>query len=200
MKMKPTTRQRLLAAVALASVGFAAGVVTTAPAGCASNCASSCPNTVAVIGTTVNVDPGIAGIAWDGPACPPQVSCRGDDRSTFCNQINVSAVAPGHCDVLILLEGRDPMGVRVQFGPPSTVGCCRGYPVVGESTFVIPLSIDAGIQGIDGPSDAVRIFRDAGAGGSDASDDAGTGGSDASDEAGADTSNPTDATDATGAD
>jgi hypothetical protein len=179
------TRNRLAAVLALAGAGFAtAAIFTLAPAGCASDCARDCPIATAVITTTVNVDPGILGLAWVGPACPPvEASCRGDDHSTFCNHINVTGYAQGICDVLIQLDGRDPMAVRIEFGPPSTQGCCKGYPVVGESYFVIPLSMDAGIHGIDGSSDAVRILRDAGADAQDVdagADDAG----DASDGAG----------------
>ena len=176
--MKLPTRNRLLAALALAGAGVAAGVFATAPTGCASNCASNCPNGLALIVTEKNVDPGILGIGARGPACPPSVTCRGDDRTTFCNRIDVTASAPGICEVLVELYGREPMVVRLEFGPTSTVGCCRGYPVVGESYFVIPLATDAGIQGADGPSDAVSFLRDGGAadgwdgGASDADTDA----------------------------
>ena len=88
--------------------------------------------------------------------------------------------------MLIKLDGREPMAVRIEFGPPSGQGCCKGYPVVGESYFIIPLSMDAGIQGVDGSSDAVRILRD---GGDDApaadagADDAADAAADASDDA-----------------
>ena len=149
--------------LALAGAGALAGIFAIAPAGCASDCGRDCPITTAVIETTVNADPGILGLAWVGPACPPVApSCRGDDHSTLCNHINVTGYAQGICDVLIQLDGREPMAVRIEFGPPSTQGCCKGYPVVGESYFIIPLSMDAGIQGVDGSSDAVRILRDAG--------------------------------------
>ena len=161
MTMRPRTR--LLAVLALAGAGALAGLFTVAPTGCASDCGRNCPIATAVIETTVNADPGILGLAWVGPACPPvPPSCRGDDTSTFCNHINVTGYAQGACNVLIQLDGREPMAVRIEFGPPSAQGCCRGYPVVGESYFIIPLSMDAGIQGIDGPSDAVSILQDAG--------------------------------------
>jgi hypothetical protein len=177
--MTPRSRHRLAAVLALAGAGALAGIFAIAPAGC-SDCARNCPIATAVIETTVNADPGILGLAWVGPACPPIApSCRGDDNSTLCNHINVTGHAQGSCDVLIQLDGRDPMAVRIEFGPPSTQGCCRGYPVVGENYFIIPLSMDAGIQGIDGSSDAVRVLRDAGddaqaadAGANDADDDA----------------------------
>ena len=160
--MTPRTRNRLAALLALAGAGALAGIFTIAPAGCG-DCGRDCPITTAVITTTVNLDPGILGLAWVGPACPPvQANCRGDDHNTFCNHISVTGYAQGICDVLIKLDGREPMAVRIEFGPPSGQGCCKGYPVVGESYFIIPLSMDAGIQGIDGPSDAVRVLRDGG--------------------------------------
>jgi len=160
--MTPTTRHRLLAALALAGAGALAGIFAIAPAGCG-DCGRNCPIATAVIETRENADPGILGLAWVGPACPPvPPSRRGDDVSTLCNHINVTGYAQGICDVLIKLDGREPMAVRIEFGPPSGQGCCKGYPVVGESYFIIPLSMDAGIQGVDGSSDAVRILRDAG--------------------------------------
>jgi hypothetical protein len=180
--MTTRARNRLLAALAVAGAAVAAAVFATAPTGCASNCGSNCPNTMAVVRTDVNVDPGILGLGWTGPACPPVApSCRGDDHSTLCNRVYVSASAPGSCDLLIELAGRELMAVHIEFGPPSTQGCCRGYPVVGEDTFIIPLEMDAGIQGVDGSSDAVRILRDAGTGG------------DAADAATADAGDPADA-------
>ena len=178
--MTPRTRNRLAAVFALAGAGALAAIFMIAPGGCASDCASDCPIATAVIETPVNADPGILGLAWVGPACPPvPPSCRGDDNGTLCRHINVTGYAQGNCDVLIQLDGREPMAVRIEFGPPSMQGCCKGYPVVGEWYFIIPLSMDAGIQGTDGPSDAVRILRDAGddtqaadGGAYDAADDA----------------------------
>jgi hypothetical protein len=183
--MTPRTRNRLTAVLALAGAGALAAILTIAPAGCG-DCGRDCPIATAVIATTVNVDPGILGLAWVGPACPPvEATCRGDDHSTYCNHISVTGYAPGICDVLIKLDGREPMAVRIEFGPPSGQGCCKGYPVVGESYFIIPLSMDAGIQGADGPSDAVRILRDDGgdaqpadAGADDAATDDASGGAD----------------------
>jgi hypothetical protein len=164
--MNLRARNRTLAGLALAAA-CAAGVFATASGGCQSRCASDCPNPVASIFTEVNVDPGILGIGWVGPACPLKVDCRGDGRTTFCNQIDVIASAPGICEVWVDLYGRDRMAVRLEFGPLPTAGCCRGYPVVGESLFVIPVATDAGIQGLDGSSDAVRILRDGGDGDTD---------------------------------
>ena len=104
------------------------------PRGCASDCARDCPIATAVIATTVNARPRQSS-AWPGSGRPvrrSRPSCRGDDHSTFCNHINVTGHAQGICDVLIELDGREPMAVRIEFGPPSTQGCCKGYPVIGE--------------------------------------------------------------------
>jgi hypothetical protein len=161
--MNLLTRHRALAGLALAGACVAAGLFAAAPAGCQSRCASDCPNPIGSIVTEVNVEPGILGIGWIGPACPLKVTCHGDGRTTFCNQIDVVASAPGTCEIWVDLAERERMAVRFEFGPLPTEGCCRGYPVVGESVFVIPVATDAGIQGIDGSSDAVSVVRDAGA-------------------------------------
>ena len=55
------------------------------------------------------------------------------------------------------------MAVHLEFGPPSGVGCCKGYPVVGDWHFTIPYAMDAGIYGGDGNTDAVHVLRDAAA-------------------------------------
>jgi hypothetical protein len=175
-------RRVVLAALATAGLGAVVAMITVAPTGCSSNCGSNCPITEAIITAPVNVDPGIIDLAWIGPACPPtRPMCRGDDNTTLCTHINVYGVAEGYCDVLIQLAGRDPMAVRVQFGAPGKQGCCQGYPVVGDWYFTIPLSLDAGIYGSDGSTDAVRILRDAGT--ADATDD---GAADASGDSAAD--------------
>ncbi len=178
--MKLPFRTRLLAALAVVGAGVAAGVLATAPTGCASDCGSSCPVTTAVIESSdSDIDP-IYDFAVMGPACPPLVMCRGNDQTTFCNHISLWGIAEGYCDVLIHLMSREPMAVRIEFGPPTTQGCCKGYPVVGESYFIIPSEADAGIQGAHGPSDAVRVLRD---GGQDSEDGATDGGaSDATDD------------------
>jgi hypothetical protein len=160
----PLTRNRLLAGLALAGACVAAGVFATAPTGCQSRCASDCPNPIGTIATETNVEPGILGIGWVGDACPLMLQCYGDGRTTFCNRIDVIASAPGTCEVWVDLAGRERMGVRFEFGPLPTEGCCRGYPVIGESVFVIPTATDAGIQGLDGSSDAVRVLPDGGDG------------------------------------
>jgi len=156
-------RRRWLFALAAAMAAVAGGLVTVTPVGCASDCGVNCPITRVTIATPTNVDPGILDVAWVGPACPTHTpSCRGDDQSTFCNRIDVTASAPGACDVLIQLYGREPMAVHLQFGPPTTQGCCAGYPVIGDAYFYIPVSIDGGIYAGDGDTDAVSILRDGG--------------------------------------
>ena len=93
-------RRSLLFAVAAAVLVTAAGVVTLAPAGCASDCGNDCPITTRVIATAQNVDPGILDLAWVGPACPARrPNCRGDDQTTYCNRIYVTGMAEGYCDV-----------------------------------------------------------------------------------------------------
>ena len=160
--MKILTRHRWLFALAAAAVGVGAGLVTVTPVGCASDCGNNCPVTTATIATTMNVDPGILDLAWVGPACPKHSpSCRGDDQTTFCNRVDVTASGPGGCDVLIQLAGREPMAVHLEFGAPTTMGCCPGYPVIGDYLFYIPISTDGGIYAGDGDTDAVSILRDA---------------------------------------
>jgi hypothetical protein len=157
-------RRRLIFAFAAAAVGVAAGALATAPTGCASDCGSNCPVVTAVIETEFDYDPGIMALVWTGPACPPSAAdCSGMGPNTQCNHINVTAHAAGSCDVLIALYGREPMSVHLEFGPPSGIGCCKGYPVVGDWHFTIPYSMDAGIYGGDGSTDAVHVLRDAGA-------------------------------------
>jgi len=154
--------RRLLYALGAAVVGVSAGVLTAAPTGCSSSCGSNCPINTAVIETDINVDPGITALAFNGPACPTGLAqCRGDDTTTFCNHIYVTGTAEGTCDLLIAIAGREPMAIRLQFGPRTTVGCCKGFPVVGDWHFTIPV-YDAGIYGGDGSTEAVRVLTDAG--------------------------------------
>jgi hypothetical protein len=174
--MTSTLRRRLLFAFAAAGVCVAAGGLATAPTGCASDCGSNCPVVTAVIETQFDYDPGVMALVWDGPACPlSPADCTGMGPNTQCNHINVTARASGSCDVLIALYGRDAMSVHLEFGPPSGIGCCKGYPVVGDWHFTIPTSMDAGIYGGDGNTDAVHVLHDAGTtndGTTDAGDDA----------------------------
>jgi hypothetical protein len=169
--MKILSRKPLLFAIAAAGLATVAGVVALAPSGCASDCGSNCPINTALIETPTNTDPGITDLAFEGPACPTgRPGCRGDDQTTQCNHIYVTGTAEGYCDLYIALVYREPMVIRLQFGPATTVGCCRGYPVVGDWHFTIPIAFDAGIYGGDGNTGQVRVLTD---GGDDASADAG---------------------------
>jgi len=162
--MNFVVRHRLLAALAAAAVGLAAGMITIAPTGCASDCGANCPVATAIIESRLNVDPGIQDIAFSGPACPdPAPDCRGDDQTTLCSRIGVTARAEGYCDVFIHLAGREPMAIHLEFGPSGQQGCCKGYPVVGDWHFTLPIPTDdGGIYGGDGNTDAVRIVHDGG--------------------------------------
>ena len=64
--------------------------------------------------------------------------------------------------MLLAFTDRPSMAIRTQFGPATTVGCCGGYPVVGDWLFTIPIASDAGIYGGDGNTDAVSLLTDAG--------------------------------------
>jgi hypothetical protein len=180
MKPTPPLLRRLLYALGAAVVGVVGGALTAAPTGCGSDCGSNCPINTAVIETDYNVDPGIRALAFSGPACPTGApGCRGDDQTTFCNHIYVTGTAEGTCDLLIAITGRDPMAIHLEFGPRTTVGCCKGFPVVGEWHFTIPV-YDAGIYGGDGSTEAVRVLTDAGV-----SDDGSPGDAAATDDAAA---------------
>jgi len=130
---------------------------------CSSRCGSNCPITTVRITATVNVDLPIRDVAWDGPACPTfPPTCRGDDITTICSHLDVPGGAEGICDVKIAFTDRPSMVIRTQFGPPTTYGCCGGYPVIGDWLFTIPIASDAGIYGGDGSQDAVSLITDAG--------------------------------------
>jgi hypothetical protein len=179
--MKMPWHRRLLLALAAAGIGVAVGALTTAPTGCASDCGNNCPINTAVIETPYDFEPGVTGLAWNGPACPNgTIGCRGLTDSTLCNHISVTGDQPGYCDVLVEIVGRDPMVVHLEFGTPSEHGCCKGFPVVGDWHFTIPYDMDAGIYGGDGNTNAVHLLGDgsadsgpADAGTDDAGDDAG---------------------------
>jgi hypothetical protein len=166
--------KRMLAPAAVAIAASAAALVAAAsaalPTGCASECASDCPPATVFIGNVDNQQLAIDDIRVDGPACPPQhgVYCIGDGPTTSCTHVTITGVAQGTCDVLIVFRDRPNMVVRTEFGPAIKQGCCKGYTIVGDAVFVIPGNPDAGIRGLDGGTDAVRIFD--GAATSDASD------------------------------
>jgi hypothetical protein len=141
---------------------LAAAAALTAT-GCSSNCGSRCPITTVRITGTVNVNLPIRDVAWVGPACPSfRPTCRGDDMTTICTHLDVPGSAEGICDVFLAFTDRPSMAIRTQFGPATTVGCCGGYPVVGDWLFTIPVASDAGIYGGDGSTDAVSLITDAG--------------------------------------
>src|SRR4029078_952332 len=109
-------RHRLLAALAAAVVGVAAGMITIAPTGCASDCGANCPPATALIEARVHGAAGNQGLAFSGPACPkPAPDCRGDDQTTLCSTIGVTAQAEGYCDVFIKLAGRETMAIHLEF-------------------------------------------------------------------------------------
>jgi hypothetical protein len=153
---------------AVVGVGVGIGSQT----GCAGNCATNCPQTAIYVGNLNGEQLQIDDIAVSGPACPPPegVYCIGDGPTTNCTHFTVTGRAEGACDVLIVFHDRPAEVVHTRFGPPIQQGCCKGYSIVGDSVFVIPGSSDAGISGIDGPTDAVTVVVDAGASDGDAGD------------------------------
>ena len=179
--MRLFRRPWFLTATALTG-GIVAALVLLVPAGC-SDCARDCPNTIVRIMASENVDLDLPATGAEGPACPRvPPRCQGDRVQTLCSYVDVIGVAPGICDVFLDFGDRPTMVVRTQFTtqPPGT--CCRGFPVIGENLFIVPVdNPDAGITGPDGAAtDAVWIY-DAGNESSDAAADAGvTDGGDAS--------------------
>ncbi|HMF39505.1 MAG TPA: hypothetical protein VKQ32_02365 [Polyangia bacterium] len=162
-------------AIAAAAGAFSVGILG-GPTGCTSNCKSNCPPASIYIGDLNNTELPINAIAVDGPACPPQygVYCTGDGQTTTCTHVTITGFAEGMCDVVIVFSDRPTEIVHTQFGPPIMQGCCTGYSIIGDSVFIIPNSSDAGISGLDGPTDQVSFPVDAGA-------DAADGGVDGSD-------------------
>jgi hypothetical protein len=155
-----------VAAIAVAVTGAA----VVAPTGCSSNCASDCPSASVYIGNLDNQQLNIDDIIVNGPACPPQygVYCVGDLHTTTCTHVTITGTKPGTCDVLILFPDRPAQIVHTEFGAPIQKGCCKGYSIIGDDVFVIPTSADAGVSGVDGSSDQVTTYVEAGA--TDASD------------------------------
>ena len=143
--MKLFSSLKLLSSLtAAALVGFLLAVVT-AQHGCASNCGTNCPATTVYIGSSDNAELPVA-FDVDGPACPPasSVLCIGDESTTACTHTTITGLAVGRCDVLVQFDpytdGRASEIVQLQFGPPySAPGtCCKGYQVLGPSTYIIP--------------------------------------------------------------
>jgi hypothetical protein len=177
--MKLFSSLRLFSSLtAAALVGFLLAVVT-AQHGCATNCASTCPASTVYIGSRDNAELPIA-FDVNGPACPPaeSVQCVGDQSTTSCTHTTVTGQGVGRCDVLVVFnpytDGRASEIVQLQFGPPySAPGtCCKGYQVLGPSTYIIPDHPTGGpiygtIDGGDKEYDAIFIIHDASADGND---------------------------------
>ncbi len=160
----------ILALAAAAAAGFALAVFT-AP-GCASNCGENCPAATVYIGTNGNYElNGVLGdIEVNGPACPPRYSvlCVGDMATTACTHTTITATQPGWCDVEFVFGDRPTEILHLEFG--STINtngsCCRGYPVIGPSVYIIPVKptgpIYSGTPGTGSYStDAITILTDA---------------------------------------
>jgi hypothetical protein len=117
---------------------LAAATVLTAT-GCASKCATNCP----LIEVDVFATPGenldvAAAPTWAGPACPPDpLHCRGDAVQP-CTRFTFRGIAAGSCDLTITFQNRPPFTAHTSFAPETTQGCCRGFPVLGETAFTVP--------------------------------------------------------------
>jgi hypothetical protein len=132
-----------------------------ATAGCASSCGSHCPpiEFLVVASPNDNLNPLTA--SWTGDACPyPNVPACITNDVYYCWGFSIIAKQPGTCDMTITFQDRPTMTFHAEFGPGGTQGCCRGFPVIGETTVVLPyVGYDAGTDTAAGP--------DAGAGGGD---------------------------------
>jgi hypothetical protein len=173
--MKLFSSLKLLSSLtAAALIGFLLAVIT-AQHGCASNCAANCPADTVYIGSSDNAE---LPVAFDvaGPACPPRSSvlCIGSQGTNSCSHTTVTGLGVGRCDVLVQFnpytDGRPSEIVQLQFGPPySAPGtCCKGYQVLGPSTYIIPDHPNGGsiygtVDGGDRQYDAIFIIRDASA-------------------------------------
>ena len=100
------------------------------PTGCASDCGNNCPIATAVIETRLNADPGITGLALGRarPARPDGPTAAATTATTQCNHIYVTAQRRGLLRRLIALVGREPMAVRLQFGPAEHRRVLQGLP------------------------------------------------------------------------
>jgi hypothetical protein len=148
-----------VAAALTGTAGFVAGaVVLVAPTGCGSDCdVPYCPSALASIQTETNVDVPITNIERAGPSCPQiRPLCRGDDQTTICTHTEFYGTGPGFCEVRITFADRPAEIVEFTFG--EKMSCCPGMPIVGESTYYIPVNPDAAIYSAhDAGNDAVRI-------------------------------------------
>ena len=155
--------------------------VFTAQHGCASNCGNDCPATSVYIGSSDNAELPIA-FDVNGPACPraSSVLCTGDESTTDCTHTTVTGLAVGRCDVLVVFnpytDGRPSEIIQLEFGPPpNTPGtCCKGFPVIGPSTYIIPDHPSGGeiystVDGGNRDYDAIFVIHDAAADAADGS-------------------------------
>lgn len=172
---KPFSSLKLLSSLAAAALGGFLLALFTAQHGCASNCASACPANTVYIGSSDNAELPI-GFDVYGPACPPvsAVVCTGDESTTACTHTTITGQTVGRCDVLVVFnpdtDGRASEIIQLQFGPttkaPGT--CCKGYPVLGPATYIIPDHPTGGeiygtADGGDRQYDAIFVIHDAGA-------------------------------------
>jgi hypothetical protein len=166
---------KLFSSLTAAALGGFLLAVFSAQHGCASNCASACPATTVYIGSIDNTQLSVS-FFLNGPACPPTDSlpCIGDENSTTCTHTTITGQGVGRCDVLVEFnpntDGRASEVVQLQFGPTYSASgtCCKGFPVVGPSTYVIPDYPNGGgiYSSADGGSrdyDGIVVVRDAGA-------------------------------------
>jgi hypothetical protein len=178
-------RSLKVAATALLGMGaFAVGAtgLMVAPTGCTDCDVPYCPVALASIQAETNVDLPITNIERSGPSCPQiRPLCRGDDTTTSCTHTEFYGTGPGFCEVRLTFADRPQEIVEFTFG--EKVKCCSGNPVIGESTYLIPVNPDAGIYSAhDAGNDAVRIVYPADGGDAatdadpDGGDDAGAGG------------------------
>jgi len=173
-----------------------------AASGCQSNCRSNCPPAEVFVTASPGENLDLDQRMWQGPACRYSADyCTPDytDPTNFpCVSFRIVGFGEGVCEVsLTFKDGRPPITIHAEFGPPTTVGCCHGYPALTPSTVVIPpLHADGGAGRADGDADG-----DAGGGADDggAGADGGAGedrGADAeADVASADAGAPDDAAD-----
>jgi hypothetical protein len=171
--MRSKSLKLALAAGLAGAAGFTAGaVMLVTPAGCTDCNVPVCPSVVASVQAEKNVDLPITYIERDGPSCPSdRPLCRGDDQTTTCTHTEFYGTGPGYCWVYIEFADRPAEAVRFDFGEKTS--CCPGTPIIGASTYYIPVSPNATIYGPDGGANdgAIIIVPD---GGTDGGDDAGT--------------------------
>jgi len=163
--MKLNNLKMALAAALTGTAGFVAGaIVLVAPTGCGSDCdVPYCPVVLASIQAETNVDIPITYIERDGPSCPPdRPLCRGDDSNTSCTHTEFYGTKAGYCWVYIEFYDRPAEAVRFDFGEKNS--CCPGQPIIGASTYYIPVSASKTIYAADGGANdgAIIVVTDSG--------------------------------------